>query len=508
MWYLHLILIWFLWSISSVLGVIYILGLILYYVNKSIDNKHQQTKNKDITVNNSQSFRPQPQPTDSNSDVIEVGGNTSSYITNTNGYNNGQDFLYARDVVKRLKIIGDDKKAMLRLWDRKTNFLAIIQCENMTTRMYLNLLHDLKKYQLQPDCSNKTKLFLEKVFGENIPSIFDTDFYSSNTQHFVNNLYKLCEDTMRKHYHHNRKLNREAYLDGTLTYVDSETINFIEKSLQSYLPEKPTDLTKKQLSNLTPSAWKEELNEIRREINSNGYRDKTEKNILDLLDTNEYNQQFAELCLEACKVLAGHNKVEALICYMQYKAHTMAKGQTAEKLPDVIKKVVFRDQPERFNEFSSLPINVSLVELRTMIKSIFEVKRKKIIIDQKIVEQKREHDEQVVTEISKILSDDEQTLVTEKVSTLDDLFSNSISATEVVEYSELHKKFLKQFITSNYILPRDQIEDFSKKHNMFSSTLIDEINEVFYSTYEDNLILESENMYTISESYRSTIQIL
>jgi SNF2 family DNA or RNA helicase len=78
---------------------------------------------------------------------------------------------------------------------------------------------------------------------------------------------------------------------------------------------------------------------------------------------------------------------------------------------------------------------------------------------------------------------------------------------EEVEFTEMQKKFLKQFVSKNYTLPREIINSFSKKNNIFPTILINEINEMFYEVHEDNLILEEGEAYIISDIYRSTIQI-
>lgn len=505
MGWIHFFIIIFLFNVHASLGVLYIIGLVIYYVNESSKNKKKQTQNQGASIT-SPVYRTQPPATNADSGVIDVGGTTSA-IPQTNPYGYGNNYGYVPDVVKRLKLSGDDKKFVERLWGRNTNFLAIEQCKNETTKLYLVAINSLREYASSTNCSESTKAYAQKLFTERPPSFFDSNFYSQGTQSFVNDIYKLCENAMRKKYRHNRKLDAEYYLKGLSTQVDRPTIDFIQKKIIEYSPEQPTAETKRSLSLLTPSAWKEEFRLIRQELKKDGYTEEIAKNISELIDTNEYNYQFPELCLEMSKVLSEYNKEESLLCYMLYKGYMLGKGKNVDDLPEVVKRTIFKGDVEKYNEFLSLPLDISLAELRAKIKDIFKIKRKEIVINQKIVEEKRQLDGQVVTEINKILSEDEEIQSGTAAGSLDDIFSTPTNQQEEVQFSELHKAFLQQFIAANYVLPREHIDEFSQKNKTFPSMLINEINEMFYEIYEDSLIVEDGNMYTITEAYRPTIQI-
>lgn len=496
---IHFIITIILFSIHAGLGILYLFIIGVYYALKSSGKKKSQIQSNPSS--STQTYRQQPQSTTTNNLVIETTRTTPQF--GSGSFNNG--YNYTPLVVTRLKLAGDDKKFMLRLWSRHTNFLAITQCEDETTKLYLSTTNNLREYASSPYCSEAVKVFLQRLFTERQPTFFDSDFYTKKTQVFVNNIYKLSEIVIRKKYHLNRKLDEEYYTNGLRSIVDEDTVKYIKSKLYIFEPEVPTNQTKQQITNLTPSAWKEELKLLRGRIRESGYNKAIEKEISAIIDANEFNPSFKDICFEVCRLIADYNREEALVYYMLYKGQQIAKSQKFEELPPITKKIIFKDDEERYQIFLSLPLEETIFELRLKIQDLFMVKRREIVIDAEVVAQKRELDGQVVSEINKILTEEGKEMITDKVDSLDDIFSAS-EPQEEVHFKDLHKSFLQQFITANYQLPRKHVDNFGQKNNIFPSMLINEINEAFYEVYEDNLILEGENMYTISEHYRSTIQ--
>lgn len=515
MWFVHLLIIWALWNLHPIFGVFYIILTVAYYSDKSNKEKKQKIEQSHPSSPSTQSkphfgqqiqpqFRSQPPTARINGSVIYVEPANSSQIERPTHFGVENDYFYTAEVGKRLGISGEDKELIRRLWSRKTNFLSIQQCEDETIKLYLSVLRALKNQDSLGPIA--TKNFIQKLFSEKSPSIFDSNFYSLETQSFVNNLYKLSENTIRKSYRSGRKLDEEYYLNSIRKQVDNETILFIQNELNSYQPGLPTDNTKRSVSLLTPSAWREELKKIKRLIASNGYSEEIQKEIVDILNANNQNPQFPDLCFEICKELSKHQQVFSLMCYLLYKRSTLTTGQQLQDLPASVKKTIFGTDEERFQEFLSLPIDLSLDELQIKISDIFKEKRKKIIINSDVVEQKRHLDEQVVAEISEILSESEIIENTVRLTSIDAVFGGATS--ETITYSELQKDLIRQFVTTNFKLSQEVVDEFSKRNNQFSSMLISEINEVFYEKYEDTLISEENNFYIITEQHRETILTL
>ena len=148
------------------------------------------------------------------------------------------------------------------------------------------------------------------------------------------------------------------------------------------------------------------------------------------------------------------------------------------------------------------------------VTSLYEPKRKKIIIDRNSVQEVQKQHSGTVNLLNEYLQDDIEDLKendsnqvvneTEEIQ-IHIISNNTENKTSKfiseVSLSELQKEILDMFEKNSFNISQNELEEVLKSKNQMMSSVIDSINESCYETLDDVLIEEEDDYFTILPNY-------
>jgi TerB-C domain len=151
------------------------------------------------------------------------------------------------------------------------------------------------------------------------------------------------------------------------------------------------------------------------------------------------------------------------------------------------------------------------------VSKIYEVKRKKIQLDNTFIKEVQQKHIGTVELLNEYLKDDDENLIiianketTEDVNTtiLQIGKENGVSIyLSDITLNAIQSEVLEIFFENNLSISLSDLEVFAKSKGFFKNQLIESINETCYAILDDILIEEDENFYTIDEDYYQKLLI-
>lgn len=430
----------------------------------------------------------------------------------------------------KLHLTEEHVNILNRQWSASNNFCSIEFCCDEVVKLFISTLKSL----------NDTFLHENKTLNQQITTIVDTvlrkhfrfqlnsfnykSSIESTTTEIYTTIFKYCENTVRNHYGHKRKLSTDTYFDSTTAaHTEFETgiitpLNKILPTLISTiaLPDEETEIA---LNAQNTSRWKDKFEEI-----SETYKDNSSvflDHIIKLGALNIKNPSIENIFFEASKFIAKADKEISLILYTHYLYYDLKSASFDNKqLTKTIQKNIFKtnDQIKAFEIIiSDLIQDKNLEKALKRIPDIFSVKRKKIKLDTKSIQEVQLQHSETVELLNEYLEDeyeDENNSIKTQQTGNDELTIQITSKSEVEQksiygenliFSPIHIEVLEIFIKSNFSVIKKELETIIKPKGFFVNQVIENINEITYEFLDDILIEEDDDCLTINPLYYQRI---
>lgn len=429
----------------------------------------------------------------------------------------------------KLSLNDEQVKLLNKLWNTGNNFSSIEYCLLEILKLYIAVISELKNNY------NQAGTNIDTQFSEVADVIARKHFnYRKGSQNYkyciettTNELsalvFKHCENAVREHYGHKRKLNTDTY------YTNVEAKNEIETKLISKVTQllsvliskvaSPDEATEIELNSQNTNRWKIKFEEL-----TSAYNNPKEfvDAIISMGTMNKKNPSVENIFFEASKFIAKHDKESALSLYVHYLYHDLKSASFDNKqLTKTIQKSLFKTN-EQLHEFekivSELINDKNLDKALNAVPKIYEVKRKKIKLDTVSIKEVQHQHSGTVELLNEYLRDDfedENTAIkSEEVSkeevkieiTKKNEETYHSSFVNELKFNPSHIEALQLFAKSNFSVPISEVEIYAKSKGIFKNQLIENINDICYEFLDDVLIEEEDDYYTISPNYFERIK--
>jgi hypothetical protein len=155
------------------------------------------------------------------------------------------------------------------------------------------------------------------------------------------------------------------------------------------------------------------------------------------------------------------------------------------------KKILFRDKKQE-TEFERIIENFKVdnnsEKALKATKELFTIKRKTVQLNTEDIDKAQQEYNMAVGILNEYLIDEELPEMVTKASFLS-------------EYSDNNAQFLELFVLNGYKLDKKEVDKFAEKQGTFASQFVNNINETYYEELNDILIEETDDCFTIDETY-------
>jgi hypothetical protein len=433
---------------------------------------------------------------------------------------NYSTFEWRNKYKKKLNLTKEETNVLDKIWYSSNNFISIEYCSIEVIKLYLATINTLKKIYIDNSSS------IEKEFEEIADVVVRKHFrfrkgsnnykyaMQSSENEFYTSIFKFCENTVREHFGHKRKITIDPYASSSDAKQEFETklINKITQIHVSLIPSinLPDEETEIKLNIQNTTRWKTKFEEIISNFNKNSKEFMNQ--IIELGKLNKENPSVENIFFEASKFIAKYDQETALLLYIYYLDYDLKSVTFDNKqLTKTIQKSLFKEniQLENFERIVSEFINdKDLEKALKAIPEVYVIKRKKIQLDKSLIEEVQQQHSGTVELLNEYLKDensedleiksDEQIEITINKSKIEDTVS--IYSKEFA-FKPIHTLTLEYFSKNNFSILQSEFEIFAKSNGAFRNQLIESINEICFDDLDDILIEEDEDYYTINNDY-------
>lgn len=424
-----------------------------------------------------------------------------------------------------LNLNDDEVKLLNRILNPSSVFCSIENCLLEILKLYMAAIIELKaKYiQVGTTLEEQFQLIADIMAGKHFKYKVGSSNYKYcielTTNEMYSNIFRHCENAVRKHYGQKRKVNTHTYAFTPEAEAEFESkiipkVTEILPTLVSKItpPDEATDI---ELYSQNTSRWKIKFEEL-----TANYRDNPNQfveSIVKLGNLNKKNPSVENIFFEASKFMSKHDKGMALTLYIHYLYHDLNSTTFDNKqMTKTIQKNLFKTNEQLHNfgiVVSELIKDKNLDKALQNVSKIYVVKRKKIQLDTASIQEVQMQDSETVELLNEYLKDeyeDENNLiktreindeeVTIEITKKGDEVQGSIYLSNIA-FTSIHLKTLEIFAKRNFSVPQSELETFAKSKGIFKNQLIESINEICYEVLDDVLIEEENDYYTINPNY-------
>ena len=195
--------------------------------------------------------------------------------------------------------------------------------------------------------------------------------------------------------------------------------------------------------------------------------------------------------------MADKNRESSAIFYIHYlnvKSQSTTFKYTGINAKN--KKLLFRDKKQEA-EFEQIIENLKadndLGKALKATEELFTIKRKTIQLNIADIDKAQQEYNMAIGILNEYLADEEiPEPVTKVTPPLPDYLDNT---------KKYQEEFLELFVLNNYKLDKKEVDVFAEKQGIFASQLVNNINEIYYDELNDVLIEESDDYFTVNETY-------
>lgn len=430
-----------------------------------------------------------------------------------------------RKYKKKLNLSTDQEEILNKIWLQTNVFNDIECCKTEILKQFLRTVEFLHNNDSSNDNSfdnlidELSDLIVRKYYryrkgSQNYKYTFD-----SVKGEIYGHILKLCENNVREVYSNKRKLSAEfnystpeiysSYYEKVISKLDV-FFNEDQKSILS-----PDTEAEKLLNASNTTRWKSKFERI-----TQSYTDiaEFENQISKLAEENTKNPSVESIFYEASKFMAKRDRLSALKLYVYYIDSDLRSSKFDNKqMNKTIQKSLFKNA-EQLRDFEEILNNFikdrQLENALRKVASLYEPKRKKIVIDRDSIQAVQQQHSGTVNLLNEYLQED-----------LDELMKTSYSMEESetgevkiniisednpsdisrfnpdLDFTKLQIEVLEIFEKNSYSIPRNELEELLKTKNQMMSSLIDSINETCYETLDDVLIEDEDDYFTIIPDY-------
>ena len=430
-----------------------------------------------------------------------------------------------RKYKKKLNLSTDQEEILNRIWLQTNVFNDIECCKTEILKQFLRTVEFLQNNDSSNDNSfdnlidELSDLIVRKYYryrkgSQNYKYTFD-----SVKGEIYGHILKLCENNVREVYSNKRKLSAEfnystpeiysSYYEKVISKLDV-FFNEDQKSILS-----PDTEAEKLLNASNTTRWKSKFETI-----TQSYTDiaEFEDQISKLAEENIKNPSVESIFYEASKFMAKLDRPSALKLYVYYIDSDLRSSKFDNKqMNKTIQKSLFknaeqlRDFEEILNDFIT---DRQLENALRRVASLYEPKRKKIVIDRNSIKVVQKQHSGTVNLLNEYLQEELEGLVKisdsieesetgeVQINIINDDNPSDISRFNPdLDFTKLQIEVLEIFEKNSYSIPRNELEELLKTKNQMMSSLIDSINETCYDTLDDVLIEDEDDYFTIIPDY-------
>jgi TerB-C domain len=429
----------------------------------------------------------------------------------------------------KLNLNNEEVALLDNLWNPSNNFFNIEFCGLEIIKFYLASIKRLdEKYQKESSSLSKELLKIAYIVaGEQSYYREESDNYKYLLGNVIielhSNIFKLCENAVREHFGHKRKLNVDV--PYTSVYVRNEyqdkLVVRLQKTLAIYTPTiaVPDRTAEIELNAQNPNRWKTRFDEITH--NFDGDTKKFVSDVVILGTLNKRNPSIENIFYDASRFIADHDKGSSLKLYVYYLHYDLRSAKFENKqLAKTIQKKLFKTN-EQIHDFQIIVSNLikdkDLENALIGITKVYAVKRKKIQLDRDVIQQVHEKHSGTVELLNEYLKDEYEdeanVFKTEEINadeivmeiTPRSVAEETPGSDDGINFTEIQREVLDIFEKASLSVYQQDIEVFARSKGVFKNQLIESMNEACYETLDDVLIEEDDEFYTINENYYQTI---
>lgn len=426
----------------------------------------------------------------------------------------------------KLKLSGNEVTLLNSLIDTDNKFNSIEFCAVELIRLLLDCVNKLEEYSKENNSKFENVVaeiahieivskYKYKQGSYNYKSIFDN--FSSTVYQCI---YKTCENTLRDYFKVGRKTELNWYLhsENAIILFKEKVLNIIQPFVDLSISEKKEiDLESEiKINNYSRSRYKNELKLLSESFDTE--KISTYNNAIENLELRNQGNPFIEnIYYEASKFVSKYDKSLSLTYYIKYLYHDLKSATFDNKqLTKTIQKSLFKTN-EQLHDFeiivSELIKDKDLDKALKNISKVYEVKRRKIQLDTASIKDAQQQHSGTVELLNEYLKDDfedeNNTIKSQEISNEEIKIEITQKSEEVhqsafvseLTFSEIHTTALELFAKSNFSVSQSELEAFAKSKGVFKNQLIESINEICYNFFDDVLIEEEDEYYTINTNY-------
>ncbi len=425
----------------------------------------------------------------------------------------------------KLNLKDEEVKLLNKLWYPSNNFCSVEFCCMEILKLYIATIADLKSKYIQEGSTLDAQflavadVIARKHFKYRAGSTNYKYSIDTITNEVYSNIFKHCENAVREHYGHKRKINTDTYYTaaeekvGFETKIMSKVLEILPTLVSKIAP--PDELTEIELNSQNTNRWKIKFEELT--ANNKDNTKQFVESIVALGNQNKKNPSIENIFFEASKFISKHDKETALTLYVYYLYHDLKSASfDNKKLTKTIQKNLFKSN-EQLHEFeiivSELVKGKDLERALQSVSKIYAVKRKKIQLDTASIKEVQQQHSGTVELLNEYLKDEYEdesnSIKTQEINSEEVKIEITQKTNEVhhsiyvgdIAFTQIHTTALDVFAKSNFSVSQLEFETFAKSKGVFKNQLIESINEICYENLDDILIEEEDEYYTINPTY-------
>ncbi len=438
-------------------------------------------------------------------------------------YYGGDYWRFGSRHKKRLGLT-DEEEVVLNQVAPSNNFLQIQTCCDAVIKVYLSVIKSLDEahHRQQSSLAEQISVIADLVARKEFRYRVNSQNYGYAIDGVNYEIYQLifkhCENAVREHFRHKRKLGTESYhAEEVKTELHTRLLNMLPETTKQGLaevegPDRDTEIA---LNRQNPTRWKVDLERLTKEVSGNG-EDFVDA-VKNLGELNAQNPSVEMIFYEASKHAAAVDRLAALELYMYYLHYDLRSSKFDDrKLTKTVQKSLFTNK-EQLHEFDRIVSGlVSSRDLDAALRSaatFYVPKRRRIELNVGEIRETANKHAGTVDLLNEYLQDefeDEQNKIIATDGGHDEMVIQILpKALETAPENDESRGLLSpvqlalvlRFEKNAFILSRDEVETFARENGLFRNQLIDGINDACYQLIDDVLIEEADDEYTIGENY-------
>lgn len=456
---------------------------------------------------------------DSIIDISQEGGriNYEITVTETEPAPDEEEYNWRLGNKYRAKLgLSDQQVALLnKFYDPENSFLSVEGCCISTIKLYLSCLVSLEK-QFEKRGSNmeqEVQAFVRKCVPASRGHTQEGRYQQQQVASAVYlTLFKKAESVIRNLYQHKRKINSNFSYSG-FEQLFEDTFGKAAMDIMMLRKERiaaPDRETELRLNEMNPTRWKPAFDTIVAALTQENSGDISAQ-IDELAELNVNNPAYEQVFYEASRAFAKYDKLTAVRFYLKYiYADLHSEKIDSKQLQKTIQKSLFSTAAElqRFQQvIDELVGSKNLEKALESAPGIYEKQRKKIIIDEELLETVRINSSETIAKLNEILQEDEpgEEMIIQlpvQVNTVPDM---PVTFSADLQLNDDQLQLMKLFSENNCTLPADTVTHFARERQLFKNRLIESINDACYEQLDDVLIEEINDGYEMNVFYYQKI---